>query len=68
MTYKIDKILSKIADKMADKSSMLMVKAKCIDLHDNKQKVLKEMAELIDDIYDTYESLLKHLKESEKDE
>lgn len=58
----IDKKLVDIADKIADKSSMLMVKAKCIDLHDNKQKVLKEIASLIDDIYDTYALLLKHLR------
>lgn len=64
----MDKKLVEIADKIAGRSSMLMVKAKCIDLHDNKQDVLIEMAVLIDDIYDTYELLLKHLKESEKDE
>lgn len=55
--------MKEILNKIADSTSMLMVKAQFFDLHDDKKKVLKDMADCIDNVYELFENLLKKYKE-----
>lgn len=56
--------MKEILNKIADSASILMVKAQCFDLHDDKKKALKDMADCIDNAYELFEKLLEKYKGS----
>lgn len=55
--------MKEILNKIADNASVLMVKAQCFDLHNDKKTVLKDMADCIDNAYKLFEKLLEKYKE-----
>lgn len=56
--------MKEILNKIVDNASIFMVKARCFDLHSDKKKVLKDMADNIDNIYELFEKLLERYKEN----
>ena len=60
--------MNKTLNKIADTCSIIMVKAQCFDLHDDKKEVLKDMAEQIDSIYENFAILLKEFKDASNED
>lgn len=56
--------MKEILNKITDNASTLMVKALNFDLHGDKKKVLKDMADNIDNIYELFERLLERYREN----
>lgn len=56
--------MKEILNKIADNASILMVKTQCWDLHSDKKKLLKDIADNIDNIYEHFEKLLEKYKEN----
>lgn len=56
--------MKEILNKITDNASTLMVKALNFDLHGDKKKALKDMADNIDNIYELFERLLERYREN----